>query len=99
MTETAETVAPYLVHSGTYALYATPDGGRHLVYQARTGRAGDGSQTEIAEPQDAHLPDIPPAALPLIDSWLQNGFPPAVLAMLSGKLSPATVLKAMRNAG
>lgn len=77
--------APVLVHSGTYALYETPDGGRHLVYRR------DG------EDADTHLPDIPAAALPLIENFLAHGLPPAVLAMLSGKLSPMAVMKALRN--
>jgi hypothetical protein len=92
-------LVPKLVHSGTYALYETPDGGRHLAYCPAWGRTEDGKivrvLTEGAE--DLHLPDIPPAALPLINSWLENGFPPAVLDMLAGKLNPMSVLKAMRN--
>jgi hypothetical protein len=90
-------LAPKLVHSGTYALYETPDGGRHLVYRPTTGRTEEGIAVAIEDPEDAHLPDIPPAALPLINSWLENGFPPAVLDMLAGKLNPMSVLKAMRN--
>jgi hypothetical protein len=97
MTEPATVPAPQLVHSGTYALYETPDGGRHLVYRQTVAADDAGGLHEVAG-EDAHLPDIPPAALPLIDSFLTNGFPPAVLALLNGKLNPATVLKAMRGA-
>lgn len=98
MTETAgaEVVTPKLIHSGTYALYETPDGGRHLVYR-RTRSVDEDGQLREVDMDDAHLPDIPPEALPLIGSFVDNGFPPAVLAMLSGKVSPMNVLKAMRN--
>ncbi len=42
MTETAgtEVVTPKLVHSGTYALYETPDGGRHLANVLRCQKNG-----------------------------------------------------------
>lgn len=93
----AEVVAaPKLVHSGTYALYETPDGGRHLVYQQTLCTDAEGLAHAV-ETQDAHLPDIPPEALPLISSFIDHGFPPAVLALLSGKLSPVAVMKALRN--
>lgn len=91
-----EPAVPKLVHTGTYALYETPDGGRHLVYRRTASVDDTGTYREI-DGEDAHLPDIPPAALPLISAWLENGFPPAVLAMLDGKLNPMTMLKAMRN--
>jgi hypothetical protein len=95
---TAEPAAvPQLVHSGTYALYETPDGGRHLVYRRTASVDDTGTVREIDGAQDEHLPDIPPAAIPLIENFLANGLPPAVLAMLDGKLNPMTVLKAMRN--
>ena len=99
MTETAQDVtAPRLVHSGTYALYETPDGGRHLVYRRAQSLHEDGHMREISDAQDEHLPDIPPAALPLISSFLEHGFPPAVLAMLNGKVSPLRMLGAVKDA-
>jgi hypothetical protein len=90
-------VTPRLVHAGTYALYETPDGGRHLTYRPTTQTAPDGHLVEAADAEDQHLPDIPPEALPLIDQVLTNGIPAQVLAMLSGKLNPMAVMKAMRN--
>lgn len=98
MTEVAEVqAAPKLVHAGTYALYETPDGGRHLSYRRTASVDEEGQVREVVGAEDQHLPDIPPAALPLISAWLENGFPPAVLAMLDGKLNPVAMLKAMRN--
>ena len=100
MTETAREVqAPRLVHSGTYALYETPDGGRHLVYRRMAELDDEGELVSLPGQADAHLPDIPPQAIPLIENFIAHGLPPPVLAMLSGKLSPMTVMKAMRNGG
>jgi hypothetical protein len=79
-------LGPVLVHRGVYALYETPAGGRHLVYQP-DGAAGD-----------FHVPDIPAEALPLVQSFLNNGLPPAVLALLQGKASPVKLLGLMRSA-
>src|SRR5580692_3547195 len=89
-------VAPVLVHSGVYSLYETPDGGRHVVYQ-RTASVDEDGQVRAVEGVDAHLPDIPPEALPIIGAWLEHGFPPAVLAVLQGKANPLAILKAMRG--
>jgi hypothetical protein len=85
-TVTDEPAAPVVVHSGIYVLYATPEGGRHLVYKP------DG------EDVDQHVPDIPAEALPLVQSFLNQGLPPAVLALLQGKASPMKILGLMRSA-
>lgn len=88
MTAEAEVqpAAPELVHAGRYALYATPGGGRHLSYRP------DGIE------QDIHIPDIPPEALGFVQHFLENGLPPAVLALLQGgSLSPLKALAALRG--
>lgn len=77
---------PQLVHSGIYALFMTPEGGRHLMYQP------DGA------PEAIHVPDIPAAALGLVDNFLSYGLPPAIAAMLEGKMSPTKVLGLARQA-
>src|SRR5690348_11193731 len=82
-TDPAVSAAPRLVHSGTYALYETPDGGRHLVYRPTTQTGEDGHLLEATDAEDMHLPDIPPAALPLVNSFLEHGFPPAILTLLA----------------
>lgn len=90
--------APRLVHRGIYSLYETPDGGRHLVYRRLESVDDAGQAREIDGAHDEHLPDIPPSAIPLIENFLQNGLPPAVLAMLDGKLSLRSVVKALNGA-
>jgi hypothetical protein len=79
-------LVPVVVHSGRYTLYATPAGGRHLVYRP------DGAEGDI------QVPDIPAEALPLVQSFLDRGLPAPVLAMMQGKLSPVKMLGLMRNA-
>ena len=78
------TSAPRLLHAGTYALWETPAGGRHLVYQ-RT-RATDPGTDDVrdVDSEDCHLPDFPPEALPLLSAFLEHGIPPAVLTVMQG---------------
>lgn len=64
------TPEPRIVHEGSYTLWATPDGGRHLVYRP------DGA------PADVHVPDIPRGALPLVENFLTHGLPPQIVALL-----------------
>lgn len=85
-TPATEQAAPELVHAGRYALFTTPSGGRHLVYQP----------DELGE--DVHVPDIPAEALPLVQNFLENGLPPAILAMLGGKMSPLKMLGHLKEA-
>lgn len=75
---------PRLIHSGTYALYATPEGGRVVAYRRTMAAAEDGQILAVTGCPDLHLPVIPVEALPLISTWLENGFPPRILAMLRG---------------
>jgi hypothetical protein len=96
-TEAAETAAPVLVHEGTYALYETPDGGRHLVYRRLVSVDEDGQARAIDGAQDQHLPDFPPEALPFISHFLENGVPPQLLAMLSGKVNPLRLLAQLKG--
>jgi hypothetical protein len=100
MTEPAgvETQLPRLVHSGTYALYETPGGGRHLVYRQTRAITGDGTIAEV-DSGDLHLPDFPPEALPLIGMFCEHGIPLPVLALLrQGKSNPLKMLGAIREA-
>ena len=90
--------APRLVHSGLYTLWQTPDGGRMLVFKRLHTRDETGTVVDIHQPTDERLPPVPPEALPLISMWLDNGFPPAVLAMLkSGKVNPAGLISTLRD--
>jgi len=71
-----------LVHSGVYSLFTTPAGGRHLVYRPDGG------------PEDVQVPDIPAAALPLVENFLTYGLPPQIVALLGqlvGKDRPGVV--------
>lgn len=94
----AET-GPVLLHAGTYALYRAPGGGLHITFTRTVGTDPSGLQRAIDGAPAEHLPDIPAEAVPLLESFLSNGFPPAVLALLSGKLNPMAIVKAMRAAG
>jgi hypothetical protein len=78
--------APQLVHEGRYALYITADGGRHLTYRP------DGA------PADVHIPDIPAAALGLVENFLTYGLPPQIVALLGGKISPMKLMGVAREA-
>jgi hypothetical protein len=89
---------PRLLHSGVYALYQTPDGGRHLSYQP-TMATGEGGQIGPVTVGDQHLPDVPPSALGLVNAFIESGFPPAVLALLDGKMSPMKIMAALRETG
>lgn len=77
--------APGLLHSGVYAIWATPDGGRHVVYRPTGADA------------DVHIPEIPAAALGLVENFLTYGLPPHVVAMLGGHLSPTKLLGMVRQ--
>lgn len=80
-------------------MYETPDGGRHVLYKKYKATGEDG-QIHILDDADwEHLPDFPAASLPFISSFLQHGIPQVALDMLSGKLSPVAVMKALRNGG
>lgn len=86
--ERAAPVVPTLVHSGLYTLWQTPEGGRMLVFKRlHTRDDATGKVVDIHAPVDERLPPVPPEALPLLSMWLDNGFPPAILAMLkAGKV-------------
>jgi hypothetical protein len=94
----AAPAAPRLLHSGIYALYETPDGGRHLSYQP-TLACDEAGELGPVTVEDQHLPDVPPSALGLINAFLENGFPPTVLALLDGKMSPMRIMAALRDTG
>lgn len=91
--------APRLLHTGTYALYETPTGGRHLVYRREQAADEEGRQNTIADPVDEHLPDFPAESLPLLSQFLDHGIPAPILAVLQGKASPAAMLAQLRAMG
>jgi hypothetical protein len=97
--ERAEPAQPKLAHSGLYTLWETPDGGRLLVFKRlHTRDPGTGRVVDIHAPRDERLPHVPVEALPLLSMWLDNGFPPQILAMLkSGKANPAALLGLIRG--
>jgi hypothetical protein len=88
-----------LVHAGMYTLWQTPGGGRMLVFKRlHTRDEATGRVVDIHQPQDERLPPVPPEALPLLSMWLDNGFPPAILAMMkAGKVSPGGILASLRD--
>lgn len=104
MSEAAETQAapeapaPRLLHTGTYALYETPTGGRHVVY-IREEALDESGQLRPVEAAPDHLPDFPPEALPLISQFLEHGIPAPILAVLRGQASPAALLAQLRAQG
>jgi hypothetical protein len=76
---------PRLIHHGTYALYETPGGGRHLVWRRLASiNLETGELEDIDGADDEHLPDIPREALPLVSAFTEHGIPPAILAVLQG---------------
>lgn len=97
MTEPA--AQPRLLHSGTYALWETPAGGRHLVYRRTAALDPETGQVREVDGEDLHLPDFPPEALPLLSAFLEHGIPPAVLSvmqsMAGGNGGRMAALKAM----
>ncbi len=97
--ERAEPPQPKLAHSGLYTLWETPDGGRLLVFKRlHTRDPGTGKIIDIHRPRDERLPFVPAEALPLLSMWLDNGFPPAILAMMkAGKVNPAALLGLIRD--
>jgi len=97
--ERAEPAQPKLAHSGLYTLWETPQGGRLLVFKRlHTRDPATGKVVDIHRPQDERLPHVPPEALPLLSMWLDNGFPPAILAMMkAGKVNPAALLGLIRD--
>jgi hypothetical protein len=90
---------PVLVHSGVYTLWQTPEGGRLLAFKRlHTVDPHTGAVVDIHNPADERLPHVPAEALPLLSMWLENGFPPAILAMMrSGRANPAALLKQLRE--
>ena len=97
--ERAAPAQPRLVHSGLYTLWETPDGGRMLVFKRlHTRDETTGRVIDIHQPKDERLPPVPPEALPLLSMWLDNGFPPAILAMMkAGKVNPGAILSTLRD--
>lgn len=89
---------PELIHTGTYALWRTPAGGVHVVYQrtAATDPA-TGQVRQVEDAGDEHLPDIPPEALPLVDQFLQHGIPPGILAAAQAMANGASPLALLRQ--
>lgn len=86
---------PELLHSGTYALYATPEGGRHLVYRRCQSVNGAGELADIEGAEDEHLPTVPAEALPLLSQFLEHGIPAPVMAVLQGRHNPIDALRAL----
>lgn len=89
--------APILLHHGTYALYETPAGGRHLVYERAEARGDDGELHAVTGEGPGHLPDFPREALPLLSQFLDHGIPAPILAVLRGQASPAALLAQLRG--
>ena len=89
---------PVLIHTGTYALWRTPAGGVHVVYQRTAATDPDTGQVREIEGQaDEHLPDIPPEALPLVDQFLAHGIPPGILAAAQAMANGASPLALLRQ--
>jgi hypothetical protein len=95
---------PRLIHTGTYALWRTPAGGVHVVYQRTAAADPETGEVRPVDGEDEHLPDIPPEALPLVDQFLAHGIPPGILAAaeaMAAGASPVALLRqlAARNGG
>ena len=76
---------PRLIHHGTYALYETPGGGRHVVWRRLASLNPEtGEVAGVEDAGDEHMPDIPAEALPLVSAFLEHGIPPAILGVLQG---------------
>jgi len=95
MTDTAPAPAPapakpQLVHQGSYALYRTPAGGLHCVFRRHSYiDDGTGAYVEIpaGEQEDAHLPELPPQLVRIMDEMERTGKRPnpmEVLRLLMG---------------
>jgi hypothetical protein len=67
------------------------------VYRQRQAINEAGEVCEI-DSGDLHLPDVPASAIPMLNSFLTNGFPPAVLGLLEGKISPLKIMAALKDA-
>lgn len=80
----APTAPPKLVHSGVYALWETPEGGRLLAYKRLTTVDEAGQVLDVPDPQDEQLPHIPAEALPLVSVFLDQGIPPQIMGILQG---------------
>jgi hypothetical protein len=97
--ERAAPAPPKLVHSGLYTLWETPEGGRVLIFKRlHTRDPVTGKVVDIHQPKDERLPEVPADALPLVSMWLDNGFPPAILAMIkAGRANPLAMIKQLRD--
>jgi hypothetical protein len=94
----APPAAPKVVHSGMYTLWETPDGGRLLAFKRLHTTDEGGRVIDLPEPVDERLPHVPAEALPLLSMWLEQGFPPAILAMIrAGKANPLAMIKQLRD--
>jgi hypothetical protein len=95
----AEVPGPALIHQGTYALYETPAGGRHVVFRRYLAADPDTGEVRDVDGGDEHLPDFPPEALPLLSRFIEQGIPPQILAVLQGKSSVMGLLAELRDDG
>jgi hypothetical protein len=95
----APQAGPRLIHSGTYALYQTAAGGRHVVYRRTVTMATDGRiiGTPEEDQVDEHLPDFPAEVLPLLATFLEHGIPAPIMRILRSGAGPAGLLAQARE--
>lgn len=89
MTTEAETpVQPQLIHRGTYALYRTPAGAYHCVYQRAEAADETGTIRPVEDAPQIHLRELSERAAVMVASLLDRDtpIPPMMQAVLEGKM-------------
>jgi|SRR6202035_1302111 len=80
---------PVLLHSGTYAVYRTPNGGMHVTYRRESALDEDTGAWVAVDESDEHLPEMPPAIVAVLRQMAETGERP----------NPATILKMLMSGG
>lgn len=100
MTETIEqqAAAPQLIHSGTYALWRTPTGGYHVVYQREQAADENGTILPVGDAPPQHLRELSEQAATMVARLLDRDtpIPPMMQAVLDGKMPSVKDLLKMR---
>jgi hypothetical protein len=82
---------PYLVHSGSYALYRTPAGEFHLVYHRTASTDPDtGEVCPVDGAPEVHMRDLPERAAMMISAVMdrESPLPPMLESLIFGGARP-----------
>lgn len=90
---------PVLLHSGTYAVYRTPDGGMHVTYRRESALDENTGEWVAVDESDEHLPEMPPMIVGMLRKMAETGERPSPAAMLKMMMGGGGPLAGMFGGG